>query len=187
MDWIKSIIEKHTKEDGKVDMAAVMAEINTEAPKNIVPKDKFNSQATELKTAKETIETLKKDNGDNATLQQKIKDHEATIAGLQKASADKDKQVKVKEAFEKAGATDVDYLVFKSGGLDKFELDKDGNIKDLDNLVKQAKENAPSFFKAADPNAKPPGPNVISNKLPGGDPADPNNAIASQFAAALRF
>ncbi len=50
MDWIKSILEKHTKEDGTVDVAAANKEIDAEFPKR-VPKTDFNSKVEELRTA----------------------------------------------------------------------------------------------------------------------------------------
>lgn len=44
----------------------------------------------QLKTANDTIADLKKNNADNETLQNTIKDHEATIATLQKEAETKD-------------------------------------------------------------------------------------------------
>jgi hypothetical protein len=188
MDWIKAILEKHRKEDGTIDLAAAIQEITAEFPKNAVPKSTFNDTNEQLKTAKGTIETLKKSNGDNETLQKTIKDHEATIAGLQKAASDKDKEFKIKAALEKEGALDADYLIFKAGGLDKFEMDKEGAIKDLENLIKQSKENNPTFFKAAEDPNKGSGGNLkpVERKLPGGGAGDPepqdlSSAIAAQY------
>lgn len=183
MEWIKKIIEKYTK-DGVVDVNAAMTEINAEFPKNAVPKDKFNDVSNQLKEANKSMETLKGGNKDNEALQKEIDDYKAKVASLEKDASDKDKMVKVKGAFEKAGATDAEYAIFKAGGLDKFELDKDGNIKDLENLVKQTKENAPTFFKEVDPSKKD-DPKVIENKLPGGNPADPAKTLNDQVAAAL--
>ncbi|WP_312288579.1 phage scaffolding protein, partial [Terrisporobacter sp.] len=50
-------------------------------------KEEFEGQ---LKTANDTIADLKKNNTDNETLQNTIKDHEATIATLQKEAETKD-------------------------------------------------------------------------------------------------
>lgn len=50
-------------------------------------KEDFEGQ---LKTANDTIADLKKNNADNETLQNTIKDHEATIATLQKEAETKD-------------------------------------------------------------------------------------------------
>lgn len=170
MDWIKKILEKHKKEDGTIDFDAAMAEINTEFPKNAVPKDKFNDISGQLKTANTTIEDLKKDNASNEDLQKKIKEHEGTIANLQTEATKKEKESIVKSALEKAGASDPDYLIFKYGGIDKYEFQKDGTIKDLDSLIKLSKENNPTFFKVDDPNKKKDDKNIIVNKLPDGTP-----------------
>jgi len=52
MEWLKKLIEKHTK-DGKLDTEACMAEVKTEFPKQAVPKVKYN----ELSEAKKKLET----------------------------------------------------------------------------------------------------------------------------------
>ncbi len=183
MEWIKKILEKHKKEDGTIDMDAAIKEINEEFPKNAVPKDKYNDLSGQLKTANKTIEDLKKDNADNETLQNTIKEHEKTISDLKTEAERKEKESIVKSALEKAGATDADYLIFKYGGLDKFEMDKEGSIKDLDNIIKQSKENNPTFFKADEPPKDD--KKIIDNKLPGGEPGSGEDDIASVFSNAL--
>ena len=35
MEWIKKIIEKHTGEDGKLNLAEAIKEINKQAPDNV--------------------------------------------------------------------------------------------------------------------------------------------------------
>lgn len=73
MDWLKEILEKATlTEDGKLDVGAVMKTVSKEFPKHAVPKNDYNDKVEELKTANATITDLKKDNADNAELQQKI-------------------------------------------------------------------------------------------------------------------
>ena len=84
MEWLKKLIENAKKnEDGSIDMDDLMKQINTEFPKNAVPKADFNEAKEQLKPANGTIETLKKNNGDNETLQNTIKEHEKTIKKLQ--------------------------------------------------------------------------------------------------------
>lgn len=183
MEWIKRVLEKHKKEDGTVNMDAAMKEINEEFPKNAVPKDKYNDVSGQLKNANKTIEDLKKDNADNETLQKTIKEHEDTINTLKTEAERKEKESIVKTALEKEGATEAEYLIFKHGGLDKFEMDKEGNIKDLDNIIKQSKENNPTFFKADGPSKDD--KKIIDNKLPGGDPGSGEEDIASVFSNAL--
>jgi len=57
MDWIKSIIEKHIGEDGKLDLEATLKEINKKAPENVVPKDQYNSLSESNKQLKADVQT----------------------------------------------------------------------------------------------------------------------------------
>ena len=66
MEWLKELLEKAKITD-------VMEAAKKEFPKHAVPKNVFNDNCEELKTATETITTLKKENGDNEELQNKIK------------------------------------------------------------------------------------------------------------------
>lgn len=190
MEWIKSILEKHRKEDGTVDLEKAMAEINAEFPKNAVPKNEYNDKAKQLKEANDTITQLKQNNQNNEDLQQKIKDYETKIQNLEKEALETKKIFALKEALTKAGAKDVDYMLFKLGDV---EMDKDGNIKDLDNKVKELKESNPSFFEG-DANQQQqqhqqqpgaPGYQVIDNKLDKGKPSDPVAKAQADFEAAL--
>lgn len=151
MEWLKKILEAATITDGKLDVEALMTSINAEFPKNAVPKDTYNSLSEQLKTASKTISDLKKSNADNETLQNTIKEHEQTITNLKAEAVKQKKEISVKSAFEKAGAKDPDYLIFKNGGVDKFEFNEDGTIKDLDNLIKSSKESYPTIFEETVP------------------------------------
>ena len=187
MDWIKSIFDKHTKEDGTVDVEAANKEIDAEFPKNAVPKTDFNSKVEELKTANETLTTLQKNNKDNEELQTKISEYETKMQQLETERAEERKTFTIKEALTKAGVADVDYMMFKLGQL---ETDKDGNVIDLDNKVKALQEANPTFF-STQPAGVPagqqaPGYKVIDNKLPAGNqtPNEPQSlaeAIEQQF------
>jgi hypothetical protein len=44
MEWIKVLIEKHTK-DGQLDQEELIKDINTEFPKYAVPKEQYNALA----------------------------------------------------------------------------------------------------------------------------------------------
>lgn len=166
MEWLRKILEKYKKEDGTLDMDTAIREINEEFPKNAVPKEKYNDISGQLKTANDTIKDLKKNNTDNEDLQQTIKNHEATISTLRADSLKREKEFTLKGALEKSGAQDIDYLIYKLGGVDKLEIDKEGSIKDLDNKIKELKENNPTFFKNETITNDP---KVIVNKLPEGD------------------
>ncbi|MGN6710716.1 phage scaffolding protein [Anaerocolumna jejuensis] len=140
MQWLLDLITKHTK-DGVLDTEALTKEINTEFPKYAVPKNEFNEANEKLKTANATIETLKKDNGDNETLQGTIKTHEATIKKLQDEAANTSKTYALKEQLSKSGVLDPDYLIYKQGGLDKFNFDKEGKPIGIEDMLKPLKED----------------------------------------------
>ena len=82
MEWLKQLIEKAEIKDNKLDIEALMRSINAEFPKQAIPKTEYNNIKTQLKTANDTITTLKESNADNDTLQIKIKEHEDTIKTL---------------------------------------------------------------------------------------------------------
>ena len=73
MEWLKELLEKAKITDEKLNVDEVMEAAKKEYPKHAVPKNVFNDKCEELKTATETITTLKKENGDNEELQNKIK------------------------------------------------------------------------------------------------------------------
>lgn len=183
MEWLRKLLENAQIKDGKLDIEALMTSINTEFPKNAVPKDKYNDVSSQLKTANDTIKDLKKNNADNETLQNTIKEHENTIATLKADSLKREKEFIVKGALENAGATDVDYLLYKLGGVDKLEMDSEGKIKDLDNKIKDLQANNSTHFKVEETEVKP---KVLENKLLDGDPPTPGDDIANAFANALK-
>lgn len=168
MQWILDLIAKHTKE-GVLDTEALTKEINTEFPKHAVPKSEFNEANEKLKTANTTIETLKKSNGDNETLQNTIKQHEQTIQKLQDDAANTAKTYVLKEQLSKAGVLDPDYLIYKQGGLDKFNFDKEGKPIGVDDVIKPLKEDKAfgHLFKVADgTNYTPAGGGSYTGKNP---------------------
>lgn len=146
MEWLKAILEKATIKDGVLDVGEIMASVKTEIPKHFVPKADYNAKAEELKTATGTIETLKKDNKGNETLQQTIKTHEATITNLQKENEDMKKTYALKGVLTENGCTDPDYLIYKHGGVEKFTFDKDGNPVDAKAVADSYKESIPHIF-----------------------------------------
>lgn len=168
MQWLLDLIAKHTKE-GVVDTEALTKEINTEFPKHAVPKSDFNDANEKLKTATATIETLKKANGDNETLQGTIKQHEQTIKKLQDDATNTTKTYALKEQLSKAGVMDPDYMIYKQGGLEKFNFDKEGKPIGVDDVLKPYKEDKAMahLFKTADgTNYTPAGGGDYTGKNP---------------------
>lgn len=184
MDWLKELIEKHTAE-GKTDVDAVMNAFKEEFPKHAVPKDVYNEQAGKLKAANSTLDTLKKTNKDAEELQQKITDYEAKVQQLETERSEERKTYAIKEALQKEGVSDVEYMMFKLG---KLEVGKDGNIVDLDNKVKALKETNPTFFASEAENNEPgaQGYQVVDNKLESGRNTEPEPQSLAE-AIALEF
>jgi hypothetical protein len=149
LEWLQTILEGATITDGKLDVTAVMNTARTEFPKYAVPKEDFNAKSEKLKTAETTIESLKKDAGDNAELQQKIKTYEDQIKKLQTDADNTAKTYALKAKLTEAGAVDPDYLIYKQGGLEKFTFDKDGAPIGVDDVLKPLKESSPHLFKTA--------------------------------------
>lgn len=142
MEWLKNILEKaELTEDGKINIEKTMGEIQKEFPLHAVPKDVFNNKVGELKTANETITSLKKENGDNEELQKKIGDYETEIKNLKKSAEDTTKTYALKEQLVKEGVLDPDYLIYKAGGLDKFTFDKDNKPVGVNDAIKPYKED----------------------------------------------
>lgn len=146
MEWLRKIIENAKVEDGKIDIDAVMKEINMEFPKNAVPKAEFNSINEQLKTANVTIKELEKSNKDNEDLQTKIKNYETEIENLKANDLLKTKEFALKEKLAKIGVTDADYLIYKHGGIDKFNFDNKGTPIGVEEAVAAYKESMPYIF-----------------------------------------
>lgn len=156
MEWLKTILEKAEIAEGKLDVDAVMNAVQKEFPKHAVPKEDFNAKVKELETANGTIAELKKSNGDNAELQKKIGEYEAEIKGY-KESADKiAKTYALKESLSKQGVLDPDYLIYKTGGLEKFNFDKEGKPIGVEEAIKPYKEDAAMAHLFKQEQQKPP-------------------------------
>lgn len=147
MEWLKKLIEEAKKnEDGSIDIEDLMKTINTEFPKNAVPKATFNDTNELLKAANKTIDDLKKDNKDNEELQAKVTTYETTIETMKTESAKTIKELVLKDKLRDLGVKDADYLIFKHGGVDKFNYDATGNVIGLDEAIKPYKESMPYNF-----------------------------------------
>ncbi len=168
MEWLRKLIEGvKKKEDGSLDVEELMKQINTEFPKNAVPKETFNDVNGQLKTANTTITDLKKNNGDNETLQKTIKDHEETIK-TQKADYDaKVRNLTLDSAIEKAltvsKAKHTDLLSARID-RDKLLISADGKVSGLDEQLKGLKETYKDLFE---------------EKLSGREPANPETGSSS--------
>lgn len=151
LEWVKTILESATVEDGKLDVNATLTAIQKAFPENAVPKADFNAKLEELKTANQTIADLKKATKDNEELQAKIKEHETTIKSLQADAENTRKSYALKDALAKEGVLDPDYLIYKAGGVEKFTFSKEGEPVGIADAVKpyKADSSMAHLFKQA--------------------------------------
>lgn len=119
-----------------------------EAIKGYVPKERFDEVNGKLKEANTTIETLRKNNQDNEELQKQVNQYKTKVTELETAAANTQKEYALRDKLKEAGVTDVDYIIYKQGGLDKFNFDKDGKPIGIDDVLKPIKEASPHLFKA---------------------------------------
>lgn len=150
----KDVIDQIMSEHG-AGITAAKAEVqNIEAERDDL-KSKYEA-------AEQTINSLKEAESKNETLQQAIQAHEATIAQLQSDSDTMKKEFTLKQQLTALGAKDPDYIIFKQGGIDKFNYDQSGKIIGLEETIKPLRESAGYLFNTGE---------IITNYEPnGGDP-----------------
>lgn len=148
MEWLKELLKSATVTDGKLDVDAVMENIKKEFPNHAVPKTEFNAKTdalkakdAELQTANKTIEELKKANGDNKALQKQIEEYKAQVKTLQETADETARTYALKETLTKEGVIDPDYLIYKTGGVDKFTFDKEGKPIGVTDVLKPYRDD----------------------------------------------
>ncbi len=146
MEWLRKIIENAKVDDGKIDIGAIMKEINSAFPKNAVPKSEFNSINEQLKKANETIKELEETGKGNEDLQLKVKEYETEIQRLNIEAENTKKEFVLKEQLSQLGVIDPDYLIYKNGGVEKFIFGKDGRAIGLEEVITPYKESVPYIF-----------------------------------------
>ena len=151
MEWIQQILAKHTKEDGTIDTVAANKEIKQEFPKHAVPKDQYNNVSESLKEANGTIKTLEGKVQDNPEVQKELDSYKAKAEQLETENKQLVINQQVSNTLRDAGAKDIEYATFKLGSL---ELDKEGNVKDLESKVKDLQSNSPDHFSTAKDDTK---------------------------------
>ncbi len=139
-----------------------------------VSKDKYTSLETdltgktsELEKANGLIEEMKKSAGQDASLQQKIKEYETTIASLQKENETLKLENALKFALSEAGAIDVDYLIYKAKEKGEIKLNEEGKIEGINDLLSGLKTQLPNMFVGQQESNN--GRKVLENNLPNGD------------------
>ena len=162
MEWLRKLLEGATITEGKLDIDGLMKSINTEFPKNAVPKDKYNEVSNDLKTANKTLDNLRKNHKDVEDLQKEIEGYKTKMSDLEATRAKEQKEFTIKSKLKDLGCTDLDYMLYKLGDIDKLDLEKD-----WENKAKELKENNSTFFPVEENKSDElkNNLNVLENKL----------------------
>lgn len=111
-------------------------------------KGDFDAKTKEHEEATRLIEELKANNKGNEDLQSKIGSYENQVVELQKELERTKIESSLKVALANAKATDTDYIAYKVRELNKdLTLDENGNIKGIDETLKEIKTSFPNFFE----------------------------------------
>ena len=94
-----------------------------------------NSLTEQVQTLNETIATLKKDNKDNEALQNAVNDLQEKLTQQQKTMTDRMRTLTLEREMQKLGVVDPDYLIYKAGGVEKFDFSEDGEPKHLETVL----------------------------------------------------
>lgn len=189
MEWLKKLIEKHTK-DGVLNQEELIKEVNTEFPKNAVPKEQYNTLAetktkleNDIKERDKQLEDLKK--VDAAGLQAEIE----RLQGENKIAKEKYeaeiKDLTLTNAIKLALNGKVHDESIVSGLVDKTKLiiSDDGKIVGLEDQIASLKESKAFLFKEENQNQNN-NPKAGFQKVgnpPPNDPAAMDAAIAAAF------
>lgn len=147
-------------------------------------KEDLERVKADLTNANKLVDDLKKSSTSAEELQKKVAEYETNIKKIETERAQERKTYALKEALTKAGAIDVDYLLWKAGDV---EIQGDGTIKDLDNKIKSLKEAHSTFFTTSDPakDQSKGGYKPIDSKLNKG--SDPGPAEPKSLAEAIKM
>lgn len=125
---------------------------------------------SELENAKQLIAELKKSTKDDEDAQKKIGEYEAENTRLLKELENTKINSAIKLALLSEKAADTDYMAYKlreniKSKNQEFSLDEDGNIKGLNDMITELKNQFPNQFEGDNGGKK----NILVNQLPGGD------------------
>ena len=96
------------------------------------------------------IDQLKAGTKDSEALQGKITSYEAQVSQLQEQLKQTQLDAAIQVALLGAKATDVDYMTFRLKEKGDLELDDQGKIKGIDDMLAGLKTQFPAFFESAD-------------------------------------
>lgn len=157
MEWVKLLIEKHTK-DEVLDLGAFMKEYNMEFPKHAVPKETYNSLTETKKTLEkdiadrdEQLEKLKKVDAKGLQAEiEKLQD-ENKLAKEKHAEAMKDLALTSAIKLAIAGKVHDEDLVAGLFDKSKLILNDDGKVTGLEEQLTTISEDKKFLFKEEKP------------------------------------
>lgn len=129
-----------------------------------------HSESTKL------IDQLKAGTKDSEALQGKITSYEAQVAELQKQLKQTQLDAAIQVALLGAKATDVDYMTFRLKEKGDLEMDDQGKIKGIDDMLAGLKTQFPAFFESANDQRE-----LQPHKLPDRNPDNPNVVTREDF------
>ena len=188
MEWIKTLIEKHTK-DGQLDQEELIKDINKEFPKYAVPKDQYNAVAEAKKKLEKDIaerdnqlEELKKIDAEG--LKAEIERlQEENKAATEKYEAElKDIQLANAIKLAVAGKVHDEDIVSQLIKKDELVLSEDGKVIGLDEQINSLKETKGFLFieEKQDKQEEQPGFQKVGNEQPNNHQTI-DEAIAAAF------
>lgn len=188
MEWIKALIEKHTK-DGQLDQEELIKDINKEFPKYAVPKEQYNTLAETKKKLDEGIaerdkqlEELKKIDAEG--LKAEIERlQEENKAATEKYEAElKDIQLANAIKLAVAGKVHDEDIVSQLIKKDELVLSEDGKVIGLDEQINSLKETKGFLFieEKQDKQEEQPGFQKVGNEQPNNHQTM-DDAIAAAF------
>lgn len=187
MEWLKKLIEKHTK-DGVLNQEEFIKEVNTEFPKNAVPKDTYNTLAeTKTKLEKDIadrdkqLEDLKKVDAEG--LQAKIDQLQKDNKAAQEKYESELKDITLSNAVKLALSGKVHDEDIVSGLVDKTKLivGDGGKVVGLDEQITTLKTSKGFLFKEDDGGTPPAKPGFQIGNPPKPNSAEVNAAISAAF------
>src|SRR5690606_27583725 len=188
MEWIKALIEKHTK-DGVLNQEELFKEINQEFPKYAVPKDQYNAVAEAKKKLEKDIaerdnqlEELKKIDADG--LKAEIERLQQENKAAKEAYENELKEIQLNNAIKLAingKVHDVD-IVSQLIKKDELVLSEDGKVVGLDEQINSLKETKGFLFieEKQDKQEEQPGFQKVGNEQPNNHQTI-DEAIAAAF------
>ncbi|MGG5437592.1 phage scaffolding protein [Clostridioides difficile] len=145
MDWLKELLEGIKIENNKIDVVSLQKSIEKKIKETTVTKEEYTNLETQLNTANTTIKKF--EGGMTKEDVENLKDtHNNDLEKLKKDMEISKKEYELKGKLKDLGVVDVDYIIYKQGGTEKFNFDNEGKVIGLEDTIKVYKENSPHLF-----------------------------------------